>query len=89
MYASAARDHEADPEVTLSSDPEAPQVFHWINVVISNAKTFMDGPYHGRARRQLYLEEFVYRVNRRFFNTQIAERLLVACLQSSPHPDAI
>ena len=88
VYASAARDHKADHEVTLSRDPEAPQVFHWINVVISNAKTFIDGTYHGRgrARRQLYFEEFVYRFNRRFFPTRIAERLLVACTESSPHP---
>ncbi len=90
VYASAARDHEADHEVTLSSDPEAPQVFHWINVVISNAKTFIDGTYHGRgrARRQLYLEEFTYRFNRRFFGTRIADQLLVACVASTPHPYA-
>ena len=34
-------------------------------MVLSLAKTFMDATYHGRARRQLYLEEFVYRFNRR------------------------
>ena len=90
VYASAARDHEADHQVTLSSDPEAPVVFHWINVVISNAKTFLDGTYHGRgrARRQLYLEEFIYRFNRRFLGTRIAKRLLIACVTSTPHPYA-
>jgi hypothetical protein len=46
-----ARDHEADHhQVTVSRDPEAHEVFHWVNIVISNAKTFIDGTYHGRAR---------------------------------------
>ena len=60
------------------------------NIVISNAKTFIDGTYHGRgrARRQLYLEEFIYRFNRRHLGTRIAERLLLACMTSKPHPYA-
>ncbi len=57
-------------------------------MVISLAKTFIDGTYHGRgrARRQLYLEEFVYRFNRRYMKTGIASRLLIACVQSAAHP---
>ncbi len=90
IYAAGAKAHHADHRVTLSRDPEAPTVFHWVNIVIGNAKTFIDGTYHGRgrARRQLYLEEFTYRFNRRHWGTRIAERLLVACLSSRPHPDA-
>ncbi len=65
-------------------------VFHWVNTVISLAKTFIDGTYHGRgrARRQLYLEEFVYRFNRRPMKTGIAARLLMACVQSPAYPYA-
>ena len=65
-------------------------VFHWVNTVISLVKTFVDGTYHGRgrARRQLYLEEFMYRFNRRFFGTRIADRLLAACIATVPHPYA-
>ena len=90
VYASAAQEHEADHQVTLSTDPAAHEVFHWIDVVISNAKTFIDGTYHGRgrARRQLYFEEFAYRFNRRFLGTRIADRLLIACVASTPHPYA-
>ena len=89
-YAAGAKAHEADHRVTLSNDPDAPEVFHWVNTVISLAKTFIDGTYHGRgrARRQLYLEEFTYGFNRRHMGTRIAERLLVACLSSQPHPNA-
>ncbi len=74
--------------MTLSTDPEAPVVFHWINTVISLAKTFIAGTYQGRgrARRQLYLEEFAYHFDRRHLKTGIASRLLVACIQASAHP---
>ncbi|PSR20611.1 MAG: IS1595 family transposase [Sulfobacillus acidophilus] len=90
IYAAGAKAHEADHRVTLSTDPEAPEVFHWVNTVISLAKTFIDGTYHGRgrARRQLYLEEFTYRLNRWHMGTRIADRLLVACLSSRPPPNA-
>ena len=90
VYASAAQEHKAEHKVTLSTDPQATEVFHWINTVISNAKAFIDGTYHGRgrARRQLYLEEFTYRFNRRHMGTRIAERLVLACLTSKPHPYA-
>ena len=88
VYAAGARAHEADHPVTRSDDPEAPVVFPWINTVISLAKTFIEGTYHGRgrARRQLYLEEFVYRFNRRHRDTGIASRLLIACVEAAAHP---
>jgi predicted RNA-binding Zn-ribbon protein involved in translation (DUF1610 family)/transposase-like protein len=88
IYARAAEDHQAEHKITLSTDPQADVVFHWINIVISNAKTYIDGTYHGRgrARRQLYLEEFTYRFNRRYLGTRIADRLVLACLTSQPHP---
>ncbi len=71
-----------------------------VNTVISLAKTFIDGTYHGRgrplevpdggrARRQLYLEEFMYRFNRRHMETGVADRLLIACVTSHPHPNAV
>ncbi len=59
-----------------------------MNTVISLAQTFIDGTYHGRTRRQLYLEEYTYRFNRRHLGNGIAERLLGACLGSHPHPYA-
>ncbi len=40
----------------------------------------------GRARRQLYLEEFSYRFNRRHLGTPIADRLLATCIQAEPYP---
>ena len=76
--------------MTLSTDPQAAEAFHWINIVVSNAKTFIDGTHHGRgrARRQRYLEEFTYRFNRLHLGTRIAERLFLVCLTSKSHPYA-
>ena len=87
-YAAAAKTHHADHEVTLSDDPEAAPVFRWINTTSSNAKAMIDGTFHGRgrARRQLYLDEFAYRLNRRTYGTRIADRLLIACFTTTPHP---
>ncbi len=88
VYRGAAQEHQAEHKVTLSTDPQAEGVFHWVNIVISNAKAYIDGTFHGRghARRQLYFEEFTYRFNRRYLGTGIANRLIVACLASKPHP---
>ncbi len=81
-YAAAEKTHHADHEVTFSDDPDASHVLRWINTTISNAKAMIDGTFHGRGRTrcQLYLDEFIYRFNRRHFGTRIADRLLMACL---------
>lgn len=87
-YAAAAPKLQAQLEVTPSTSPKAPEVFHWVNVFISNAKAFLDGTYHGRgrARRPLYFAEYVYRYNRRKFADRLPERLIMACLGAHPHP---
>jgi transposase-like protein len=53
----------------------------WIHVIISNAKTFLRGTFHGACKRHLqkYLNEFCYRFNRRFWENQLFNRLLTAC----------
>jgi len=98
VYVSVAQAHQAEHKVTLSTDPQAELVFHWrairrvlvVNIVISNAKAYIDGTFHGRgrARRARYFEEFTYRFNRRHLGTGIADRLIVACLASNSHPYA-
>jgi len=90
VYVSAAQAHQAEHKVMLSTDPQAEVVFHWraiqrvlvVNIVISNAKAYIDGTFHGRgrARRPLYFEEFTYRFNRRYLGIGIAGRLIVACV---------
>ena len=88
VYAAGAQAQQTDHQVTLSDDPEAPVVFHWVNPIIRLAKTFIDGTYHGRGRvrRSLYREEYTYRFNRWDMGTRIADRLLVACIPTGAHP---
>jgi transposase-like protein len=58
---------------------------HWLHVIISNAKAFILGTYHGLPKKNLqsYLNEFCYRFSRRFFHGQLFDRLAVAMMSSS------
>jgi transposase-like protein len=58
----------------------------WLHTIISNAKAFVDGTYHGLGQKHLqaYLDEFCYRFNRRFFPNELFGRLLNACVSASP-----
>jgi ribosomal protein L37AE/L43A/transposase-like protein len=53
----------------------------WVNILVSNAKAFILGTYHGVMKKHLqrYLNEFCYRFNRRFWVGQGFDRLLLAC----------
>lgn len=84
-YAACAEEMEISHLVTLSSDESAHEVFKWVDTLISNLKAFVDGTYHGReAYKQMYLEEFVYRFNRRTVGHRLVERLLNTCVLASP-----
>jgi hypothetical protein len=57
----------------------------WVNILVSNAKAFILGTYHGVQKKhlQLYLDEFCYRFNRRFWAEQGFDRLLLACANTN------
>ncbi|GHV02027.1 hypothetical protein FACS189485_01500 [Spirochaetia bacterium] len=57
----------------------------WLHTVVSNAKAFILGTYHGLGAThfQAYLDEFCFRMNRRFFASQLFDRLLCACSSTS------
>jgi len=52
----------------------------WVHLAISNAKRNFLGNYHKIKGKylQLYLNEFVYKLNRRYFGDRIFERLVIA-----------
>lgn len=54
----------------------------WVHTIISNAKAFVLGTYHGIGPKHLqaYLDEFCYRFNRRFWEDQLFNRMLAACM---------
>ena len=60
----------------------------WVQIVISNFKSYVLGTYHGISGRyvQEYLDEFCYRLNRRFWENQIPNRLLMLCTM---HPTVL
>ena len=61
----------------------------WVHRVFANAKRWGPGVYHGLRRRHLqaYLDEFVFRFNRRRTPAAAFERLLglAVALQPVPH----
>jgi ISXO2-like transposase domain len=64
---------KSSKEVTRTS-------LRWVHIAISNAKRNLLGNYHKVQLKylQLYLNEFVYKLNRRYFGERLFERLVIA-----------
>ena len=52
----------------------------WVHIRISNAKRNLDGVYHMIKMDYLqnYLNEFCYRLNRRYFGERLFDRMVIA-----------
>ena len=52
----------------------------WVHIAISNAKRTLLGIYHKIKGKylQLYLDEFCYKLNRRYFGDRLFDRLAIA-----------
>ena len=63
-----------------SNETTTKETLKWVHIAISNAKRNFAGNYHKIKRKylQLYLNEFVYKLNRRYFGERIFERLVIA-----------
>ena len=63
---------------------KAHDVLKWVHILASNAKAFILGTYHGLDRKhiQSYLDEYCFRFNRRRWNRQLFDRLLMAGVSS-------
>lgn len=63
-------------------DPKG-EALHWLHIMISNAKAFILGTYHGLPQKYLsdYLAEFCFRFSRRNFNS-LFERLAISMMVS-------
>lgn len=73
---------EGHQHISKVTPPElADEWLPWVHIVISNFKSYVLGTYHGISGRyvQEYLDEFCYRLNRRFWENQIPNRLLRLC----------
>ena len=62
-----------------SYDPDS-GLLHWFHIVISNAKAFILGTYHGLPKKHLqsYLDEYSFRFSRRNFGGALVERLTLS-----------
>lgn len=67
--------------VTEKSTKESTEeTLKWVHIFISNAKRNLLGNYHKIKGKylQLYLDEFVYKLNRRYFGDRLFERVVIA-----------
>jgi hypothetical protein len=64
------------------SPKNATKVLPWVHTMISNAKRTLLGVHHMISTKysQNYLDEFCYKVNRRYYRDQLFDRLLIACV---------
>ncbi len=71
------------PTVT-GSGKNAGRLFPWVHTLIANVKGNIRGVYHGVSDKHLprYLGEFCYRFNRRFWEPQMFNRMITACVNA-------
>ena len=70
-----------------SSDLEC---FHWVNTLLGNIKSSIQGTYHGFKFDKYagrYLAELQYRFNRRYDLSSMVQRLLRACTLTTARPE--
>jgi len=65
-----------------SSNDLTKETLRWVHITISNAKRNLLGNYHKIKGKylQLYLNEFVYKLNRRYFGDKLFDRLIIASI---------
>ncbi len=70
-----------------SSEKTTKETLKWVHIAISNAKRNFVGTYHKIKKKylQLYLNEFIYKLNRRYFGGRIFDRLVIASITASGH----
>jgi hypothetical protein len=73
-------------EATVVPGKSEEDVLYWTHIVISNAKAFILGTFHGLdgMHIQRYLDEFCYRFNRRHREHEMFNRPLSACTSAPP-----
>jgi len=72
--------HHAWP---LDSPEDASKVLPWVHIIISNFKRWILDTFHGISPKHLqaYLDEFCYRLNRRWHRSDLFRRILNRCLR--------
>jgi len=68
-----------------SNEQTTKETLKWVHIAISNAKRNFVGTYHKIKAKylQLYLNEFIYKLNRRYFGDKIFDRLVIASITAT------
>ncbi len=71
---------------TQGSPERAVELLPWAHTIFSNLKTWLRGTYHGVSKKHLdrYLQEFVYRFNRRRFEHALFEHVIRVAATAPP-----
>ena len=83
------REHGAQHRAVVQGDPvRAAKLLPWSHIVFSNLKGWLRGTFHGVSRKHLprYLQEFVYRTNRRWLEHDLFFYVLRRAVQGEPLP---
>jgi transposase-like protein len=84
-YGRAAKNKELQHLKVILRDPKAAgRLLPWVHRVISNVKAVIRGAHRGVSDKhlQLYLSEICYRFNRRFWEKELFDRLIQACVST-------
>jgi len=78
-------DQSKHEPVVVGSGKNAVRLLPWVHTLIANVKGNIRGVYHGVSSKHLqsYLAEFCYRFNRRLWESQMFDRILAACVDTS------
>lgn len=84
--ASLSEHHAHEPRLTPPE--QATQWLPKVHLIIANLKRFVLGTFHGVSGKYLqeYIDEFVYRFNRRHWESQLPQRLLETAVTHVPIP---
>jgi transposase-like protein len=84
-YGRAAKDKELQHLKVILREPKAAgRLLPWVHRVISNVKIVIRGIHRGVSEKHLqsYLSEVCYRFNRRFWEKELFDRLIQACIST-------
>ena len=84
-YSRAAKNKQLQHFKVILRDPKAAgRLLPWVHRVISNVKAVIRGTHRGVSEKHLqsYLSEVCYRFNRRFWEKELFDRLVQACIST-------
>jgi len=83
------RQHGAKHRAFVQGEPaRAAKILPWSHILSSNFKGWLHGTFHGVSQKHLhrYLQEFVYRTNRRWLEHDLFFYVLRRAVQGNPLP---